>query len=192
MGQPITQERVCFLETAGEDLILEMVAEGNYLSDIAEKLDPGNTVGIEKTIISKWLSGKLKRNVPLKLADGTVLPPETEEQAKARAHRHKEARELWAESVVEGASKKLMDENDGRLAILRKSQAEFALRIAAIFDKRFAEQKNQTNVAVQVNVESGEYHLDALRRRKMTATLAHPTPATPSLPCDTPLLLAAG
>jgi hypothetical protein len=92
--------------------------------------------------------------------------------------------------VVEGASKKLMDENDGRLAILRKSQAEFALRIAAIFDKRYAEQKNQTNVAVQVNVESGEYHLDALRRRKVTATLAPSTPAL-SLPCDPSLLPAA-
>jgi hypothetical protein len=117
-------------------------------------------VGISKSVLSRWLSGKLKRN---------VAPAETEEEAKARGLKYQEAKKHWAESIVEGQAKKLFDETNPMMANLRKAQSDFALRIAAIWDKRFQPPSSGANVAVQVNVNNGEHHLNALRRRQITA-----------------------
>lgn len=165
MAQEITQTRVQFLETVGEDKVLEMVAEGQYLDDIARFLDPDARVGISKSVLSRWLSGKLKRN---------VAPAETEEEAKARGAKYTEAKKHWAEAIVEGQAKKLFDEENPMMANLRKAQSDFALRIAAIWDKRFQPPSSGANVAVQVNVNNGEHHLNALRRRQVV--VVKPTP----------------
>lgn len=177
MAQPVTQQRICYLEQLGEDYLIEMIAEGLYLSDVVERIDPGEKVGITKSFLSQWFQGKQKRNITWTfektgLEVGTeTRPPETAEQAAERGRKYALARESWAENVVEKAGRKLMEEDNDKLANLRKAQTEFAFRIASIFDKRYAAQAaNQVNV--QVNVQTGEEHLNALRRRSVRAKLA--------------------
>lgn len=168
MPRPVQQARVAFLETVGEDVILGWIADGLYLSDIVERLDPAGKIGLSKAHLSLWLNGKWKRNTPMPDPEnpGKMLPPETKEDAARRAAKHKSVRETWAEIQVDHSTRVLMNEESGALANLRRAQAEFALKIAGIFNARYkAEAKNQLNVAVQVN--AGELHLDALRLKKL-------------------------
>lgn len=179
MSQKITQQRVCYLETYGEENILELISTGLFLSDLVERIDPDGKVGISTSILSRWLSGKLKRNIrcsfDLPGIEGITeeREPETAEQAAERGKRYKEARTNWSEAIVEKQAKRLFEEDGDKMANLRKAQAEFALKIAAVHDKRYAEQKG-ANVAVQVNVGSGEYHLNALRKRVVQSRISEP------------------
>lgn len=177
MARPVMQQRICFLEQVGHDYICELIGEGMYLSDVIERIDPGEKVGITKSFLSQYMQGKLKRNIPWKFekvgldAGEELRPAETNEQAIERGKAYAIARESWSESIVEMAGKRMMEEDNDKMANLRKAQTEYAFRIAGIFDKRYAEQnKNQVNV--QVNVLTGEEHLNALRRRQVKAEIA--------------------
>jgi hypothetical protein len=197
--RPVQQQRVCYLETAGEDYVLDMVRDGMYLSQIGEKLDPENRIGISKSVLSLWLSGKYKRNISwtfdLTDDEGNVIgtevrPAETPAQVAERGRKYAEAKVQWADSIVENAGRKLMDENDGKLALLRKAQGEFAFRIAGIFDKRYADQKANNIIAVQVNL-TGEDHLNALRRRQVKVSQVGDPLSVISLPASTVQYLEA-
>jgi hypothetical protein len=160
MMQPLTQARVCYLEQFGEDEILDLVASGMFLDEIVARIDPRNTAGLTRPLVSKWLSGKLKRNVSL--SDGTA--PETPEQAKKRGEKYAAAKKLWADSIVETQAKKLFDESNDKMANLRKAQSEFALKLAGIHNHKYIPPPSSV-IGVQVNVAAGEKHLNALRRR---------------------------
>lgn len=171
--QPLTQARVCYLEQFGEDAVLDLVASGLFLDEIIERIDPRNTVGLTRPLLSKWLSGSLKRNVAL--SDGT--PAETKERAQERAKKYAAAKKLWSDSIVEKQAKNLFDEKDGKMANLRKAQSEFALKLAGIHNHAYIPPPSSV-VGVQVNVSSGERHLNALRRRLVRDRETPALPAT--------------
>jgi hypothetical protein len=148
-GQPITQEKARFLKQH-EDEIMDMVSAGSFLDDIAETIDPTREHRIERTILSRFLTGKLR----VKGGEGA----ETEEEARARGRRYQLVRMEWGESIVEQQAKKLFDEINDKMANLRKNQAEFAMKLAGIHNEKYREQKAQ---GPQINI--GELHLQALR-----------------------------
>lgn len=168
----IIQQRICFLEAIGEEYLMELVAEGAYLDDIVRRIDPMGKVGVTKNLLTRWLSGKVRREVEWEFDVPGIggaterRAPETIDESRERGLRYDEARQAWALATVENAGKRLMEETDEKQATLRKVQAEFALRLAGVWDKRFAQQSG-TQVAVQVNMQSGEDHMNALRRREM-------------------------
>lgn len=174
----IMQQRVCFLETVGQEYLMELVSEGMYLAEIIPRIDPGNKIGVTQSFLSRWLSGKVKREIPFSFdlpgIEGKTENrlPETLEQASARGKLYEEARQGWAESVVEKAGRTLMEEKEEKMASLRKAQSEFALRIASVYDKKYATQGN-THLALQVNIQNGENHLNALRRREVKALASY-------------------
>ena len=158
--QPITQARVSKLEVFGLDTILDMVREGAFLSEIAERLSAVVNDDISKSLLSRWLSGNLRRNVPL-----GDQPAETKQQATARGLAYASARKDWADSYVEREAQKLRDEEDDKRANLRRAQAEFALKLAGIFDRKYQQATSSTKV--EVNVGIGDAHLTALMRRRV-------------------------
>lgn len=148
-GQPITQEKARFLKQH-EDEIMDMVSAGHFLDDIAETIDPTREHRIERTILSRFLSGKVR----VKSGEHE----ETEEEARARGRRYQLVRMEWGDSIVEQQAKKLFDEVNDKMANLRKNQAEFAVRLAGIHNEKYREQKAQ---GPQINI--GELHLQALQ-----------------------------
>jgi hypothetical protein len=168
----IIQQRICFLEAVGEEYLMDLVAEGMYLDEIVRRIDPDGKIGITRNLLTRWLAGKVRREEPFSFdvpgIEGKTedRPPETIDDARARGLRYDEARQAFSVVALENAGRKLMDESDEKMAALRKAQTDYALRIAAVYDKRYSTQSG-TQVAVQVNMQSGEDHMNALRRREV-------------------------
>ncbi len=170
----IIQQRICFLEAVGEEYLMELIAEGMYLDEVVRRVDPEGKIGISRNLLTRWLSGKTRREVEWSFdipgieGKTEARPPETVDDSRARGLRYDEARQAWSIATLENAGRKLLEETDEKNAGLRKAQTDYALRIAAVYDKRYSTQSG-TQVAVQVNLQSGEDHMNALRRREVTS-----------------------
>jgi hypothetical protein len=146
-GKPFTRAAHERYNALGLDTILERVADGWTLDRIAKDpvLQPGS-----RALLNRWLLGIDKS------------PDETAEQAKARRSLYEDARRLSAMAIAEDGLDALDNETDPKMAQLANYRAAFRLRLAEAFDRdRFASKPT----AMQLNVNFGTLHLDALRRR---------------------------
>ena len=168
-----TQRKITDLESC-EEQILRAIADGKFSEEVIAEIDPLGRLDITPALLKLWLTGQIRRTVPASFEvpgiEGRTedREPETEAQAQARAERYARAMTLFASSLVERAGKGLLTEKSSKRAGLRKAQADFALKLAGVHNPKYAD---KPQVAVQVNVDSGQAHLDALRRRQVKASL---------------------
>lgn len=135
-GQPKLRALAAAIEEAGgDDVIFDQVADGTYLTRIAEEWD------VSSQLLRKWVR----------------LDPE-------RERRYEAAKRASADALVEDAGSVLDRASVASSAHVQKakSQAEFKRWLAS---KRDRQQYGDDAAQVSVNLNLGELHLDALRQR---------------------------
>jgi hypothetical protein len=172
-GQPITRSAVAALEAYTLDRVLDLVIDGLTLEQVvaqvrrdkgavdAARAELGNeritVIKLSRPILARWLNGALE----------SIVGEQGKARAVERRRLYHEARALSAQSIVEDGMAQLDRTTDNKAAHLAKAKADFKLRLAESYDRKvFGSQVKQ---AVEVNVNLGAQHLDALRRRTVTA-----------------------
>lgn len=181
-GQPITAEYCKRLEAYGLERILDRIIDGEFMHTIAA--DPA--IRVSRPFLSRWLNGTLPGSKNPKVADAVAERRELYDQARAlhdqaleiekqkaaeRKRQYAEALELSADAIVEDGARHLEEETDPRMSQLRAAQAAFRLKLAQTRNRqKYGEPKTKVEVNIAVQ------HLDALRRRQVTATVVVQAP----------------
>lgn len=153
-GRPITAAHIKRANAYGLDRILDRVIDGETLRVIAS--DP--LLNVSRPFLSQWLCGKVHDQ----------RGPLDQQKARSATRRglYEDARRMSAMSVVEDGRDSLDNETDPKMAQIANYRAAFRLKMAEVFDReRFGAAK------VQVEVNIGNMHLDALRRRTIEAKM---------------------
>lgn len=133
---------------APEDVVCALVASGETLIEVARRLEQDTGLPISPGIVGAWMNADPKRKAALA-----------------------EARKQSAPILAEQAMEILDDVDEDRDAIAKaKAQADLRTWLASKYDRQ-----TFGNDAAQVNVQLnlGQLHLDALRQRAaITATTA--------------------
>lgn len=147
-GQPITAAAIARMEAYGLDRILDRIINGELMGKIAD--DPH--IAVSRPMLSRWLNGRVER----------VKGEPGKQRAAEREKLYREARALSAQSIVEDGLDVLDNETDPKASHLAKNRADFRLRLAENYDRtNFAAKQSGVNI----NLNIGDLHLDALRRR---------------------------
>jgi hypothetical protein len=140
------------------EYVLEWVGSGKTLLELATSLSESLKLGegyVTRHMVSKYVN---------------AIPGATEALAETRRD---EASHALADSAIEIIDR---DTNDKVEVAANKNAAEMRLKMAGFYNKAEYQQQNGVNVNVQVN--NGQQHLDALRHRKVVRA----TVVTPALP----------